>query len=123
MQKLRAEGNSLLPLLQSTSLNSIFKVSDPFPFSLRTQATSWLWIICELEVQIAMQMSTPRTLIKRKATKTLQEKRGIAGKEKRLPWVSCGVSRGNSRLGAEPSTTSLHSHNGALFKHLGDVLY
>ena len=70
-----------------------------------------------------MQMSTPRTLINRKATKTLQEKKGVAGKEKSFPWVSCGVSTGNSRLGAEPSTTSLHSHNGALFKHLGDVLY
>lgn len=87
------------------------------------KATPWLWIICELEVQIAMQPSTPRTLINKKATKTLQEKTGVAGKEKRFPWVSCGVSRGNSRLGAEPSTTSLHSHNGALFKDLGDVLY
>lgn len=70
-----------------------------------------------------MQMSTPRTLINRKATKTLQEKTGEAGKEKRFPWVSCGVNRGNSRLGAEPSTTSLHPHNGALFKHFGDVPY
>lgn len=74
-------------------------------------------------MQIAMQMSTLRTLINRKATKTLQQKRGVAGKDKRFPWVSCGVSRGNSSLGAEPSTTSLRSHNGALFKHLSDVLY
>lgn len=70
-------------------------------------------------MQITMQMST---LINRTATKSFQEKRGVAGKEKRFPWVSYGVSRGNSRLGAEPSTTSLHSHNGALFKHLRDVL-
>lgn len=87
------------------------------------KATPWLWIICELEVQITMQPSTPSTLINKKATKTLQEKTGVAGKEKRFLWVSCGVSRGNSRLGAEPSTTSLHSHNGALFEDLGDVLY
>lgn len=92
-------------------------------FISRTQATSWLWIIHELELQIAMQMSTPSTLINRKATKTLQEKRGAADKEKRFLWVSCGVSRGNSRLGAEPSTASPHSHNGALFEHLSDVLY
>jgi len=68
-------------------------------------------------------MSTSRTLINRKATNILQEKRGVAGKEKRFPWVSCGVSSGNSRLVAEPPTIFLHSHNGALFKHLGDVLY
>lgn len=85
----------------------------------RTQSTSLLWIICELEVQITMQMST---LINRMATKSFQEKRGAAGKEERFPWVSYGVSRGNSPLGAEPSTTSFHSHNGALFKHLSDVL-